>query len=99
MTEGRESPVILMEGGKEKEQTLKAQEWILKHAGDRFGFSPEKATESLAILVRHQNSIVNLMNYVEHEENSEEKKKKLIGGLEELTTALNQALVQLKELR
>lgn len=85
--------------GEEKKRMLSAQQWVLEHAGDRFGFSPEKATESLAILVRHQNSIETLMNAVEHEENSEEKKKKLIGGLEELTTELNQALVQLKELR
>lgn len=91
--------MVLKEGGEEKRRMLSAQQWVLEHAGDRFGFSPEKATESLAILVRHQNSIETLMNAVEHEENSEEKKKKLIGGLEELTTALNQALVQLKELR
>ena len=85
--------------GEEKKRMLSAQQWVLEHAGDRFGFSPEQATESLAILVRHQNSIVNLMNEVEREENSEEKKKRLMDGLEKLTTALNQALAQLKELR
>jgi hypothetical protein len=99
MAEGRESPVISKEGGKEKGQMLRAQQWVLEHAGDRFGFSPEEATESLAILIRHQNSFESLLNTVENEKNSEEKKKKLIRGLEELTTALNQALSQLKELR
>ena len=99
MPEGGKSPEIMTEAGEEKRRMLKSQQWILEHAGDRFGFSPEKATESLAILVRHQNSIEKLMNGVEYEKNNEEKKKKLISGLEELTTALNQALAQLKELR
>jgi len=87
------------EGGKEKMRALRDQQWILEHGGDRFGFSPEEATESLAILIRHQGSLEKLMNVVEREKDSEEKKRKLISGLEELTTALSQALSQLKELR
>lgn len=100
MPEGRKSPEMMTAAGGEKRRMLKHQQWVLEYAGDRWGFSPEEALEPLATLVRRQGDLERLLTEVEKlNGDSGEKKQKLISRLEELTTDLNNALAQLKELK
>lgn len=84
----------------EKKRMLGSEQWVLEEAGERFGFSAEEASEPLTVLIRHQQSLDELLGTVDHMKgNRQEKKERLISGLEELTKALNEALAKLKEVK